>query len=122
MSLRLGDPLTDAAAIALTVDSYDPRFRRFQVSITGALSGNLAALQKAAAAGGHVIPRIDNVDGVLRRVPMFIRYKDDYAAADVPMLPSVASFRTTAVRILASSVELEAIEAISIRGGAVKIN
>jgi len=30
-----------------------------------------------------------------------IRYKDDYAAADVPMLPAVASFRTTAVRILA---------------------
>jgi protoheme IX farnesyltransferase len=29
-----------------------------------------------------------------------IRYKDDYAAADVPMLPSVASFRTTALRIL----------------------
>jgi protoheme IX farnesyltransferase len=29
-----------------------------------------------------------------------IRYKDDYAAADVPMLPSVASFRTTAIRIL----------------------
>jgi heme o synthase len=29
-----------------------------------------------------------------------IRYKDDYTAADVPMLPSVASFRTTAIRIL----------------------
>jgi heme o synthase len=29
-----------------------------------------------------------------------IRYKDDYAAADVPMLPAVASFHTTAVRIL----------------------
>jgi protoheme IX farnesyltransferase len=29
-----------------------------------------------------------------------IRYKDDYSAADVPMLPSVASFRTTATRIL----------------------
>jgi heme o synthase len=29
-----------------------------------------------------------------------IRYKDDYAAADVPMLPAVASFRTTAIRIL----------------------
>lgn len=29
-----------------------------------------------------------------------IKYKDDYAAADVPMLPSVASFRTTAMRIL----------------------
>lgn len=47
VSLRLGDPLTDAAAIALTVDSYDPRFRRFQVSITGALSGNLAAFLRS---------------------------------------------------------------------------
>ena len=30
-----------------------------------------------------------------------IRYKDDYAAADVPMLPAVASFRTTARQMLA---------------------
>ena len=30
-----------------------------------------------------------------------IRYRDDYAAADVPMLPVVASLRTTAIRILA---------------------
>jgi protoheme IX farnesyltransferase len=29
-----------------------------------------------------------------------IKYRDDYAAADVPMLPVVASARTTAVRIL----------------------
>ena len=29
-----------------------------------------------------------------------IRYRDDYAAADVPMLPVVASARTTAARIL----------------------
>jgi protoheme IX farnesyltransferase len=29
-----------------------------------------------------------------------VKYKDDYAAADVPMLPSVASLRTTSVRIL----------------------
>jgi protoheme IX farnesyltransferase len=28
-----------------------------------------------------------------------IKYKDDYAAAEVPMLPAVASLRTTAVRI-----------------------
>jgi heme o synthase len=35
-----------------------------------------------------------------------IRYKDDYSAAEVPMLPSVASFRTTAVRILAYTVLL----------------
>jgi protoheme IX farnesyltransferase len=29
-----------------------------------------------------------------------IKYKDDYAAADVPMLPAVASIRTTSTRIL----------------------
>jgi protoheme IX farnesyltransferase len=29
-----------------------------------------------------------------------IRYRDDYARADVPMLPVVASMRTTAVRIV----------------------
>jgi protoheme IX farnesyltransferase len=29
-----------------------------------------------------------------------VKYKDDYSAADVPMLPSVASMRTTAERIL----------------------
>ena len=35
-----------------------------------------------------------------------IRYKDDYAAADVPMLPSVASLHATSVRILAYTVWL----------------
>ncbi len=35
-----------------------------------------------------------------------IKYKDDYAAADVPMLPSVASLKTTAQRILVYTVIL----------------
>ena len=35
-----------------------------------------------------------------------IRYKDDYAAADVPMLPAVASLRTVSVRILLYTVLL----------------
>jgi len=35
-----------------------------------------------------------------------IRYREDYAAADVPMLPAVASFRTTIRRILAYTVAL----------------
>ncbi|MBW3644403.1 MAG: heme o synthase [Actinobacteria bacterium] len=38
-----------------------------------------------------------------------VRYRDDYAAADVPMLPAVASMRTTAVRILAYTVLLWAL-------------
>jgi heme o synthase len=35
-----------------------------------------------------------------------IRYKDDYSSVDVPMLPSVASYRTTASRILVYTVLL----------------
>ena len=35
-----------------------------------------------------------------------IKYRDDYATADVPMLPSVSSMRTTAIRILVYTVLL----------------
>ena len=38
-----------------------------------------------------------------------IRYREDYAAADVPMLPVVASLRTTAVRILVYTLLLWAL-------------
>jgi protoheme IX farnesyltransferase len=38
-----------------------------------------------------------------------IKYKDDYQAADVPMLPVVASLRTTAVRILVYTLVLWAL-------------
>ena len=35
-----------------------------------------------------------------------IKYKDDYASVDVPMLPAVASIQTVATRILAYTVLL----------------
>jgi protoheme IX farnesyltransferase len=38
-----------------------------------------------------------------------VRYRDDYAAASVPMLPVVASLRTTAVRILRYTLALWAL-------------
>src|SRR5437016_7075622 len=38
-----------------------------------------------------------------------IKYKDDYAAAEVPMLPAVASLKTTASRILVYTVLLWAL-------------
>lgn len=38
-----------------------------------------------------------------------IRYKDDYTAASIPMLPSVASMRTTALRIVMYTVALFAL-------------
>ncbi len=40
-------------------------------------SGNLKALQNAASATGHILPLID-FDGVTRRLPLFIKFKDGY--------------------------------------------
>ena len=42
-----------------------------------AISGNIRLLQDAATATGHIYPALD-VDGVTRRVPMFMRYKDAF--------------------------------------------
>jgi len=41
---------------------------------------NLPALQKAATTGGHLVPALDP-DGVVRRVPMVMRYRDGYYPA-----------------------------------------
>ncbi len=38
-----------------------------------------------------------------------IKYRDDYTAAEVPMLPSVASYRTTTIRILVYTLVLWAL-------------
>ena len=38
-----------------------------------------------------------------------MKYKDDYSAADVPMLPSVASFKNTATQMVAYTVVLLAV-------------
>lgn len=51
-------------------------------------SGNLKTLQDAAIATGHILPRVD-FDGVLRRIPMFIKYKDGYYES-----LSLATYRT----------------------------
>ncbi len=51
-------------------------------------SGNLKNLQDAAAATGHILPRVD-FDGVLRRVPMFIKFKEGYYES-----LSLATYRT----------------------------
>ena len=40
-------------------------------------SGNLKILQDAASATGHALPQID-FDGVSRRLPLFVRYKQGY--------------------------------------------
>ena len=43
-------------------------------------SGNIEKLQKAATATGHFYPALD-IDGITRRVPMFMRYKDGFYEA-----------------------------------------
>ena len=43
-------------------------------------SGNIEILQKAATATGHFYPALD-VDGITRRVPMFMRFKDGFYEA-----------------------------------------
>ena len=48
----------------------------FSQDISG-FSGNLKPLQESASATGHILPLID-FDGVLRRVPIFIKYKDGF--------------------------------------------
>lgn len=51
-------------------------------------SGNLKMLQDAASATGHILPQID-FDGVLRRIPMLVKFKDGYYES-----LSLATFRT----------------------------
>lgn len=51
-------------------------------------SGNLRGLQDAASATGHILPRID-FDGVLRRIPMFVKFKEGYYES-----LSLATYRT----------------------------
>ncbi|MBL8519137.1 MAG: adenylate/guanylate cyclase domain-containing protein [Betaproteobacteria bacterium] len=51
-------------------------------------SGNLKSIQEAAAATGHILPHVD-FDGVLRRIPAFVKFKDGYYES-----LSIATFRT----------------------------
>ncbi|MCM2328210.1 MAG: adenylate/guanylate cyclase domain-containing protein [Lysobacter sp.] len=43
-------------------------------------SGNIEILQQAATATGHIYPALD-IDGLTRRVPMFMRYKEGFYEA-----------------------------------------
>jgi heme o synthase len=74
--------------------------------VVGGAAGAVPVLIGWAAVRGHLdwAPVILFVVIFVWTPPHFwalaIRYREDYAAADVPMLPSVADLRTTSVRIL----------------------
>jgi adenylate cyclase len=52
----------------------------FAHHLASGFSGNIEALQKQAAAAGHLYPSLD-FDGVTRRVPIFMKYGDGYYEA-----------------------------------------
>ncbi len=68
-----------------TAETFKQPFAVPQIS---GYSANLPALQSNAAATGHIIPTVD-IDGVLRRVPIFIKFRDGYYDA-----LSIAVYRT----------------------------
>ena len=52
----------------------------FRHHLSTRYSGHIALLQRQAAAAGHLYPALD-VDGVTRRVPMFMKYGDGFYEA-----------------------------------------
>ena len=52
----------------------------FRHHLAAGFSGNIEALQKQATASGHLYPSLD-FDGVTRRVPIFMKYGEDYYEA-----------------------------------------
>jgi adenylate cyclase len=67
----LPPPVFDAKALG------DVDYRHF---VSTGFSGNVEKVQKAAVAAGHFYPALD-IDGITRRVPMFMRYKEGYYEA-----------------------------------------
>ena len=51
-----------------------------KTNLATGFSGNLPVLSDKAAAAGHLYPDLD-IDGVTRRVPMYMRYEDGYYEA-----------------------------------------
>jgi len=52
----------------------------FRYHLSSGFSGNIALLQKQAAGAGHLYPALD-LDGVTRRVPMFMKFGEGYYEA-----------------------------------------
>lgn len=69
----------DLALASLPPPVFEARaFKRSpETVVINGYSGNLARFQEKAAATGHILPMIDH-DGVLRRIPMFVKYKNDF--------------------------------------------
>ena len=58
----------------------DLGYEQINHHLAAGFSGNIATLQKAATAAGHLYPSLD-FDGVTRRVPMYMRYEDGFHEA-----------------------------------------
>jgi protoheme IX farnesyltransferase len=114
------NPLSAALAVAATlfyVLVYTIWLKRTSTQniVIGGAAGAVPVLVGWAAVTGHlaVAPFVMFAIIFAWTPPHFwalaIRYREDYAAADVPMLPVVASFDDTAKRIVAYTVVLWAV-------------
>jgi adenylate cyclase len=62
------------------ISNIGDRNERFRYTLATGFSGNRPELQKAAAAAGHLAPSLD-IDGVTRRIPMFMRLDNGFYEA-----------------------------------------
>lgn len=68
------------------IDETLAAWMKGSVPHAGGYTGNLAVLQKAAAGGGHINPKVD-IDGVIRNVPVVIEYQSKlYEALGVSLV------------------------------------
>lgn len=107
-TVNLMSALLATAALLFYVFVYTIGMKRStpQNIVIGGAAGAVPALVGWSAVTGTVeLPAVVLFGIIFYWTPphfwaLAIRYKDDYAAADVPMLPVVASLRTVGVRIL----------------------
>jgi len=78
----LGGKTERSGVLPPPVFSHKEAFQNYVIkyNLATGYSGNLPVLQAKATASGHLYPELD-IDGVTRRVPIYMRYDDGYYEA-----------------------------------------
>ena len=88
--------------------------RAIPIAPESGYTANLPALQRAAAAAGHLDPAFD-ADGLVRRVPMVKRYRDGYYPA-LALAAAALAVEAKAIRpVFDANGDLEALDAGGLR-------
>jgi len=78
----LGGKTEKSGVLPPPVFSHKEAFQNYVIkyNLATGFSGNLPVLQAKATAAGHLYPELD-IDGVTRRVPIYMRFEDGYYEA-----------------------------------------